>query len=72
MGGREVGGLSTTLAVHLDYNEENIKKVSKFWDTKNLPKKEGLTAYEMVEAGKRGELDIADYMPHRPNLSSAK
>ncbi len=54
--GREVGGLSTTLAVHLDYNEENIKKVSKFWDTKNLPKKEGLTAYEMIEAGKRGEL----------------
>ncbi len=72
MGGREVGGLSTTLAVHLDYNEENIKKVSKFWDTKNLPKKEGLTAYEMVEAGKRGELDIliichTDPIYHLPN-----
>ncbi len=72
MGGREVGGLSTTLAVHLDYNEENIKKVSKFWGTKNLSKKEGLTAYEMIEAGKRGELDIliichTDPIYHLPN-----
>ncbi len=72
MGGREVGGLSTTLAVHLDYDKESIEKVSKFWGTKNLPKKEGLTAYEMIEAGKRGELDIliichTDPIYHLPN-----
>ena len=39
MGGREVGGLSTTLAVHLDFDGkdgENCKKVSKFWNTDKL------------------------------------
>jgi len=72
MGGREVGGLSTTLAVHLDYSEENCKKVSKFWDTKNLPTQNGLTAYEMIEAGARGEIDVlivchVDPVYHLPN-----
>lgn len=33
MGGREVGGLSTMLAVHLGFDKESIKKVSKFWNT---------------------------------------
>ncbi len=72
MGGREVGGLSTTLAVHLDYSDENCQKVSKFWDTKKLPTKEGLTAYEMIEAGERGEIDVliichVDPIYHLPN-----
>jgi len=72
MGGREVGGLSTTLAVHLDYNRENCEKVSKFWETKNLPTQNGLTAYEMIQAGERGELDVlivchVDPIYHLPN-----
>ncbi len=72
MGGREVGGLSTTLAVHLDYSKENCEIVSKFWDTENLPTKEGLTAYEMIEAGDKKELDIliichTDPIYHLPN-----
>jgi ferredoxin-nitrate reductase len=58
MGGREVGGLSTTLAVHLDYTKENCQKVSAFWQTENLPTQVGLTAFEMIEAASRGELDV--------------
>ncbi|MEA3384257.1 MAG: molybdopterin oxidoreductase family protein [Campylobacterota bacterium] len=50
MGGREVGGLSTMLAVHFDYDKESIKKVSKFWNTENLPKTIGLTATQMLDA----------------------
>jgi anaerobic selenocysteine-containing dehydrogenase len=69
MGGREVGGLSTTLAVHLDYNDENCKKVSTFWNTTKLPTKNGLTAFEMIE---KEELDIliichTDPIYHLPN-----
>jgi hypothetical protein len=33
MGGREVGGLSTMLAVHLGFDKESIKKVNEFWKT---------------------------------------
>ena len=72
MGGREVGGLSTTVAVHLDYNEENCKKVSNFWDAPNLPEANGLTAYEMIQKAHQGELDIlivchTDPIYHLPN-----
>ncbi|RRS29971.1 MAG: nitrate reductase [Epsilonproteobacteria bacterium (ex Lamellibrachia satsuma)] len=72
MGGREVGGLSTTLAVHLDYSKENCQKVSKFWNTDKLPSKQGLTAFEMIEAADKGELDVliichTDPVYHLPN-----
>ena len=50
MGGREVGALSTMLAVHMDFDKESIEKVSKFWETKNLAKKEGVTATQMLES----------------------
>jgi len=68
MGGREVGGLSNTLAVHLGYEAKNIKKVSKFWKSDNLASKEGLTATQMLEAG----LDVlvichTDPIYHLPN-----
>ena len=72
MGGREVGGLATTLAVHLGYEEENIKKVSEFWGTDKIQDKAGLTAYEMIEAGFNEELDVliichTDPVYHLPN-----
>ncbi len=75
MGGREVGGLSTTLAVHLDFDGidgENCKKVSQFWDTQNLPFENGLTAFEMIEKANINELDIlivchTDPVYHLPN-----
>ena len=69
MGGREVGGLSTTLAVHLDYTSENIKKVEKFWNTKNIPTENGLTAFEMIEKGALDFLLVSHTDPvyHLPN-----
>jgi len=48
MGGREVGGLSTMLAVHLGFDEKSIKKVSKFWKTDNISSVPGLTATQMI------------------------
>ncbi|WP_457564123.1 molybdopterin oxidoreductase family protein [Caminibacter pacificus] len=49
MGGREVGGLATTLAVHLDYSPENVKKVEEFWGVSGMPTSPGLTADEMIK-----------------------
>ncbi|MBU0720211.1 molybdopterin oxidoreductase family protein [bacterium] len=68
MGGREVGGLSTVLAVHLGFDEKSIKKVSKFWNTDKIDTKVGLTATQMFEAN----LDLliichTDPVYHLPN-----
>ncbi len=54
MGGREVGGLSTMLAVHLDFDKESIKKVNNFWNTNKVSNIPGLTATQMLEA----DLDV--------------
>ena len=68
MGGREVGGLSTMLAVHLGFDKESIKKVSKFWKTDKIDEKVGLTATQMLDAN----LDLliichTDPVYHLPN-----
>jgi ferredoxin-nitrate reductase len=68
MGGREVGGLSTMLAVHLGFDEDSIKKVSEFWQTDKLTTHAGLTATQMLEAN----LDVliichTDPIYHLPN-----
>jgi len=73
MGGREVGGLSTMLAVHLGYDKESIQKVSKFWDTSNLATKNGLTATKMLES----DLDLliichTDPIYHLPNRNKVE
>lgn len=68
MGGREVGGLSTMLAVHLDFDKESIKKVSNFWKTDRIQNKPGLTATQMIHSN----LDVlvichTDPVYHLPN-----
>lgn len=50
MGGREVGGLSTSLAVHLGFDKKSIQKVSKFWNTKNISNAKGLSATQMLSS----------------------
>jgi ferredoxin-nitrate reductase len=73
MGGREVGGLSTMLAVHFGFDDDAIKKVSKFWNTNNIDNKPGLTATQMMEAN----LDIlivchTDPVYHLPNRNKVE
>lgn len=73
MGGREVGALSTMLAVHLDFEKDSIEKVSKFWKTKNLATKNGLTATQVLEA----DIDIliichTDPVYHLPNRNKVE
>ena len=69
MGGREVGGLSTILAVHLGFDSTSIKKVEQFWNTSKINNVAGVTATEMLEA----DLDVLIichtdpiyHLPHR-------
>jgi ferredoxin-nitrate reductase len=73
MGGREVGGLSTMLAVHLGFDKESIQKVSKFWNTNKIDNKPGLTATQMLEA----DLDVliichTDPVYHLPNRNKTE
>jgi len=73
MGGREVGGLSTMLAVHLGFDKQSIDKVSKFWKTDKIDNKPGLTATQMMEA-KLDVLIIAHTDPiyHLPNRNKVE
>ncbi len=73
MGGREVGGLSTMLAVHMGFEKESIKKVSQFWDTNKIDNKPGLTATQMLSA----KLDVlvichTDPVYHLPNRNKVE
>lgn len=68
MGGREVGGLATMLAVHFGFDSESVKKVSTFWKSDNVASSVGLTATQMLEA----DLDVliichTDPVYHLPN-----
>jgi len=68
MGGREVGGFATSLAVHLGFEKESVKKVSEFWQSDTVAKSVGLTATQMLEA----DLDVlvichTDPIYHLPN-----
>ncbi len=57
MGGREVGGMASLLAVHKDLgNPEHRKEVANFWGGKEISGKPGFTATQMVDALESGEL----------------
>src|SRR5262245_41935303 len=57
MGGREVGGLATTLAAHRDLgNAEHRREMEALWEVPRVPDKAGLTAVEMFQAAADGEI----------------
>lgn len=59
MGGREVGGLATTLAAHRDIaNADHREQVRAFWGADQLSDQRGKTAVEMFDAAKQGDIKI--------------
>src|SRR5258706_7829088 len=51
MGGREVGGLATTLAAHRDLDNPGHREEMAFlWGSDRIPSKPGLTAVELFDA----------------------
>src|SRR5690606_13202112 len=57
MGGREVGGMASLLAVHKELsNPIHRKEVADFWGVSKISPKPGLSATEMFEAIEKGSL----------------
>jgi assimilatory nitrate reductase catalytic subunit len=57
MGGREVGGLATTLAAHRDLgNPEHRAEMAFLWGSDRIPSRPGLTAVELFEALREGQV----------------
>ena len=55
MGGREVGGLANTLAGNLDFHDDNIDRLNRFWQTDKVPNKAGLMAVDLFDAIEEGK-----------------
>ncbi|MBC7605031.1 MAG: nitrate reductase, partial [Ramlibacter sp.] len=59
MGGREVGGLATSLAAHRDIaNPVHREEMMKLWGVDYISQKRGHTAVEMFDAAKKGEVKL--------------
>jgi assimilatory nitrate reductase catalytic subunit len=69
MGGREVGGLANTLAAHMDFNEDSIDRVQRFWDAPNMATKPGLMAVDMFNAIESGKIKAVWIMATNPVVS---
>ncbi|HEX7606458.1 MAG TPA: molybdopterin-dependent oxidoreductase, partial [Usitatibacter sp.] len=59
MGGREVGGLATSLAAHRDLsNPAHRAEMERIWGVGRVPSRAGLTAVEMFDAVGAGKVKI--------------
>jgi len=70
MGGREVGGLSNLLAAHKNLNNpKHRKEVAAFWGVDKISEKAGLTATEMFQKLKSGEMKAIWVICTNPSVS---
>ena len=80
MGGREVGGMATTLAAHRDIaNATHRAEIEALWEVERISPERGKTAVEMFEAAKNGEIKLlwiactnpAQSLPDLPQVTAA-
>jgi assimilatory nitrate reductase catalytic subunit len=69
MGGREVGGLASTLAAHMDFAPENVARVGRFWGTQTVASKPGLKAVDLFRAVRDGRIKALWIMATNPAVS---
>lgn len=69
MGGREVGGLATTLAAHMDFAPENRALVQRFWSSPTIAQKPGLKAVDLFRAVGEGRIKALWIMATNPAVS---
>jgi len=69
MGGREVGGLANTLAAHMDFDEDSIDRVGRFWAAPNVASQPGLKAVDMFDAVGDGRIKAIWVMATNPAVS---
>ena len=69
MGGREVGGLAHQLAAHMDFTEDSIERVQRFWQSTNMATQPGYTATELFDAISDGRVKAVWIMATNPVVS---
>ncbi len=69
MGGREVGGLATTLAAHMGFSDEDCDRVQRFWNSPRIARAPGLKALELFEAIDSGAVKSVWIMATNPLFS---
>ncbi|EAT07268.1 molybdopterin-dependent oxidoreductase [Sphingobium sp. 10 DY56-G10] len=69
MGGREVGGLASTLAAHMDFAPDNVARVGRFWAAPNMATKPGLKAVDLFRAVDEGRIKALWIMATNPAVS---
>ncbi len=69
MGGREVGGLASTLAAHMDFAPENRDRIQRFWAAPTIAEKPGLKAVDMFRAIGAGRIKALWVMATNPAVS---
>ncbi|WP_324739879.1 nitrate reductase [Tsuneonella sp. CC-YZS046] len=69
MGGREVGGLASTLACHLGFSEAERADVARFWHTESLCSGPGLKAVDMFRAIDEGQVRFLWVIATNPAVS---
>jgi assimilatory nitrate reductase catalytic subunit len=69
MGGREVGGMASTLAAHMDFAAGNVARVGRFWAAPNMAIKPGLKAVDMFRAVGEGRIKALWIMATNPAVS---
>ncbi len=69
MGGREVGGLASTLAVHMGFGEEERRAAQDFWQSPVIAGGPGLKAVDMFRAIHSGQIKALWVMATNPAVS---
>jgi assimilatory nitrate reductase catalytic subunit len=69
MGGREVGGLASSLAAHMDFAPENVARVGRFWAAPNMATKPGLKAVDLFRELGNGWIKALWVMATNPAVS---
>jgi assimilatory nitrate reductase catalytic subunit len=69
MGGRETGGMATTLAAHMGFDDASRDRVARFWSSPTIARKPGLKAVDMFEAIHDGRIKAVWIMATNPAVS---
>lgn len=69
MGGREVGGLASTLAAHMDFAPENRARVQRFWASPTIAPRPGLKAVDLFRELGQGRIKAIWIMATNPAVS---
>lgn len=69
MGGREVGGLSNTLAAHMDFAAEDKDRVQRFWKSDRIAEQPGLKAVDLFNDIHSGKVKALWVMATNPAVS---